>query len=109
MEDVDVLEQVIQQRKSTVTDNSKVIVVFKSIGNAPILKNNIFKISASYKFEFIIQFLRKQLKYQGSDPLFLYINSAFSPSPDETIANIHKCFNTNGHLIINYCTTAAWG
>ncbi|CAO3669043.1 unnamed protein product [Rhizopus stolonifer] len=90
-------------------DNSKVIVIFQSIGNAPILKQKIFKLSASSKFQFVIQFLRKELRYKGSDPLFLYVNSAFSPSPDETIANLHKCFNTDNHLIINYCTTAAWG
>ncbi|KAF7722258.1 hypothetical protein EC973_003509 [Apophysomyces ossiformis] len=61
------------------------------------------------KFQTVIQFLRKELKGQASDPLFLYVNSAFSPSPDETVANLHKCFSTDGHLIINYCTTAAWG
>ncbi|CAG8738246.1 771_t:CDS:2 [Cetraspora pellucida] len=40
---------------------------------------------------------------------FLYVNSAFSPAPDEIVSNLHKCFNTDGHLIINYCTSAAWG
>ncbi|KAI8982545.1 ubiquitin-like protein Atg12, partial [Pilobolus umbonatus] len=88
---------------------SSVIVRFRAIGNAPILKQNFYKITASNKFQTVMQFLRKELKYQGIDPLFLYINSAFSPSPDETVGNLHKCFNTEGQLIINYCTTAAWG
>ncbi|KAI7861791.1 ubiquitin-like protein Atg12 [Spinellus fusiger] len=95
-----------QKEKNT----SKVVVRFRAIGNAPILKQNFYKITASNKFQTVIQFLRKELKYQqGSDPLFLYINSAFSPSPDATVATLHKCFQTEGHLIINYCTTAAWG
>ncbi|CAG8521603.1 12605_t:CDS:2 [Dentiscutata heterogama] len=78
-------------------------------GNAPILKQPFFKITASNKFQVVIQFLRNQLNYKVSDPLFLYVNSAFSPAPDEIVSNLHKCFSTDGHLIINYCTTAAWG
>ncbi|CAG8593680.1 6105_t:CDS:2 [Scutellospora calospora] len=78
-------------------------------GNAPILKQPFFKITASNKFQVVIQFLRTQLNYKASDPLFLYVNSAFSPAPDEIVSNLHKCFSTDGHLIINYCTSAAWG
>lgn len=66
---------------------------------------------------------------------FLYINSAFAPAPDEIVGNLYKVksrkrrhlffytfyseklsartstqlFNTDGQLIINYCTTSAWG
>ncbi|KAL1933179.1 hypothetical protein VTP01DRAFT_8857 [Rhizomucor pusillus] len=90
-------------------DTTKVIVRFKATGNAPILKQNFYKITASHKFQTVIQFLRKELRYQGSDPLFLYINSAFAPAPDEIVGNLFKSFNTDGQLIINYCTTAAWG
>ncbi|CAO3633432.1 unnamed protein product [Mucor fragilis] len=107
MEEDDALEKVIEKYKEK--DSSKVVIVFRAIGNAPILKQKVFKLAASNKFQTVIQFLRKELRYQGPDPLFLYINSAFSPSPDETISNLHKCFNTDGHLIVNYCTTAAWG
>ncbi|KAF9181005.1 hypothetical protein BGZ51_005767 [Haplosporangium sp. Z 767] len=90
-------------------DLSKVIVRFRAIGNAPILKQNIYKITATNKFMAVIQFLRKELNYQQSDPLFLYVNSAFSPAPDEIVNNLYKCFNTDGKLIVNYCTSPAWG
>ncbi|KAF0504901.1 autophagy protein 12 [Gigaspora margarita] len=90
-------------------DPNKVVVRFRAIGNAPILKQPFFKITASNKFQVVIQFLRNQLNYKASDPLFLYVNSAFSPAPDEIVSNLHKCFSTDGHLIINYCTSAAWG
>ncbi|KAF9542328.1 hypothetical protein EC957_002134 [Mortierella hygrophila] len=50
-------------------DTSKVIVRFRAIGNAPIMKQNVFKITASNKFMAVIQFLRKELNYQHSDPL----------------------------------------
>ncbi|RUS34050.1 ubiquitin-like autophagy protein Apg12-domain-containing protein [Jimgerdemannia flammicorona] len=67
-----------------------VVVRFRAIGNAPIMKQNFYKITASNKFQAVIQFLRKELNYKGSDPLFLYINSAFSPAPDEIVSNLHK-------------------
>ncbi|KAK3848596.1 MAG: putative autophagy-related protein 12 [Linnemannia gamsii] len=90
-------------------DTSKVIVRFRAIGNAPILKQNVYKITASNKFMAVIQFLRRELNYQQADPLFLYVNSAFSPAPDEIVNNLYKCFNTDGKLIVNYCTSPAWG
>jgi ubiquitin-like protein ATG12 len=58
---------------------------------------------------------------------FTYINLAFSPAPDDTVSNLFKVqqflpdgctrmsdslpqsFATDGHLIVNYSTTAAWG
>ncbi|KAG0005354.1 hypothetical protein BGZ80_007953 [Entomortierella chlamydospora] len=88
-------------------DTSK--VRFQAIGNAPILKQKVYTITASNKFLAVIQFLRKQLDYKHSDPLFLYVNSAFSPAPDEIVHNLFKCFNTDGKLIVNYCTSPAWG
>ncbi|KAG8760050.1 Ubiquitin-like protein [Ceratobasidium sp. 428] len=90
-------------------DASKVVVRFKAVGNAPIMKQNFYKITASNRFQAVIQFLRKELGWQPTDPLFTYINLAFSPAPDDTVANLFKCFATDGHLIVNYSTTAAWG
>ncbi|KAF8597492.1 autophagy protein 12 [Ceratobasidium sp. AG-I] len=90
-------------------DGSKVVVRFKAVGNAPIMKQNFYKITASNRFQAVIQFLRKELGWQPTDPLFTYINLAFSPAPDDTVANLFKCFATDGHLIVNYSTTAAWG
>ncbi|KAM5532116.1 hypothetical protein V8D89_014209 [Ganoderma adspersum] len=90
-------------------DASKVVVRFKAVGNAPIMKQNFYKITASNRFQAVIQFLRKELAWKQGDPLFTYINLAFSPAPDDTVANLFKSFSTEGHLIVNYSTTAAWG
>ncbi|QRW21754.1 ubiquitin-like protein ATG12 [Rhizoctonia solani] len=30
------------------------------------------------------------------------VSKAFSPAPDDTVANLFKCFATDGHLIVNY-------
>ncbi|KAI8611562.1 ubiquitin-like protein Atg12 [Chytriomyces sp. MP71] len=87
----------------------KVVVRFRATGSAPILKQSVFKITASQKFQAVILFLRKELTIGASDSLFLYINSAFSPAPDETVSTLAKNFGTDGALIVNYSTTAAWG
>jgi len=90
-------------------DSLKVVVRFKAVGNAPIMKQNFYKITASNRFQAVIQFLRKELGWKAGDPLFTYINLAFSPAPDDTVSNLFKSFATEGHLIVNYSTTAAWG
>ncbi|KAH9006469.1 putative ubiquitin-like modifier [Lactarius hatsudake] len=91
-------------------DTVKVVVRFKAVGNAPIMKQNFFRVTVSNRFQAVIQFLRKELGWKAGEPLFTYINLAFSPAPDDTISNLYrKSFATDGHLIVNYSTTAAWG
>ncbi|KAF8629515.1 hypothetical protein AX17_005641 [Amanita inopinata Kibby_2008] len=90
-------------------DPVKVVVRFKAVGNAPIMKQNFYKITSSNRFQAVIQFLRKELGWATNEPLFTYINLAFSPAPDDTVSNLYKSFATDGHLIVNYSTTQAWG
>ncbi|KAK2462826.1 hypothetical protein APHAL10511_005217 [Amanita phalloides] len=90
-------------------DTTKVVVRFKAVGNAPIMKQNFYKITSSNRFQAVIQFLRKELGWAVNESLFTYINLAFSPAPDDTVANLYKSFATDGHLIVNYSTTQAWG
>ncbi|KIK51777.1 hypothetical protein GYMLUDRAFT_115807, partial [Collybiopsis luxurians FD-317 M1] len=73
-------------------DGEKVIVRFKAIGNAPIMKQNFFKITSSNRFQAVMQFLRKELGYKGLGPLMIssffqhtYINLAFLPAPDGSV------------------------
>ena len=46
-----------------------VVVRFKAVGNAPIMKQNLYKITASNRFQAVIQFLRKELGWKANDPL----------------------------------------
>jgi hypothetical protein len=46
-----------------------VVIFYKSAGNAPKLKTKKFKFPITTKFQNIIEFLRKQLKYSPMDPL----------------------------------------
>lgn len=85
-----------------------VVVRFKAVGNAPIMKQNFFRVTVSNHFQAVIQFLRKELGWKAGEPLvsiaslrryflytsdfaqFTYINLAFSPAPDDTIANLYR-------------------
>lgn len=46
-----------------------VVVRFKSIGAAPIMKNNVFKVTAGNKYATVVTFLRGQLGSKEGDPL----------------------------------------
>ena len=46
-----------------------VVVRFKGVGNAPIMRQNMYKITATNRFQAVIQFLRKELGWQGGEPL----------------------------------------
>lgn len=79
------------------------------------MKQNFYKITASNQFRTVTAFLRKELGWKPSDPLvsetlafrggpsalemansleivlqFVYINSAFAPALDDTVANLYK-------------------
>lgn len=43
--------------------------------------------------------------------LFVYVNSAFVPSPTENIGDLYDCFGmkNNGELILHYSLQEAWG
>ena len=42
---------------------------FKAVGNAPIMKQNFYKITAANRFQAVIQFLRKELGWKAGEPL----------------------------------------
>jgi hypothetical protein len=44
-------------------------VRFKAVGNAPIMKQNFFRVTVSNHFQAVIQFLRRELGWKAGDPL----------------------------------------
>ena len=74
-------------------------------GRADPWKQNKFKISAHEKFEKVVSFLGAQL---GKKQIFVYLNSAFTPRYDETVANLYE-WHGGGKLVVNYATTPAGG
>ncbi|KAL8392380.1 hypothetical protein RB595_002536 [Gaeumannomyces hyphopodioides] len=89
----------------------KVVVRFKPVGgSAPPLKQELSKISASQRFEFVVLYLRRRLQVAPADSVFLYINSTFAPALDEIVGNLHRCFkDSNGQLNVAYSMTPAFG
>ena len=105
----------------------KVLVRFKPVGAAPSLSREVCKISAAQKFEAVVAYLRRVLKVKDTDSVFLYVNSAFAPSLDEIVGNLHRvsyaplarsaskltlsqCFkNAHDQLVVAYSLTPAFG
>ncbi|EED23396.1 autophagy protein Apg12, putative [Talaromyces stipitatus ATCC 10500] len=92
-------------------DVGKVTVRFQPLPSAPILRKTVFKISASQKFETVVNFLRKKLDCKDTDTVFCYINSVFAPSLDEGIGGLHRCFKneTDDQLWVQYSMTPFFG
>ncbi|XP_077240972.1 ubiquitin-like protein ATG12 isoform X2 [Tasmannia lanceolata] len=72
---------------AAVSSPRKVVVHLRATGDAPILKQAKFKMDGSEKFARVIDFLRRQLH---RDTLFVYVNSAFSPNPDELVIDLYN-------------------
>ncbi|KAH0872827.1 hypothetical protein HID58_070189 [Brassica napus] len=97
----------------TESPSSVLVVHLRATGGAPILKQSKFKIPGTDKFAKVIDFLRRQLH---SDSLFVYVNSAFSPNPDESVNDLYNLgfwylqnFGFDGKLVVNYAFSMAWG
>ena len=92
----------------------KVKVHFVAVGRAPLLKKSKFQISADQPFGAVTQFLRKLLKMDTDsnakgNSLFLYLASAFVPSPGERIGDLQTTFAVRDELVIHYSLQEAWG
>lgn len=88
----------------------KVIIRLKAVGSAPILRQQICKISSTQRFEQVVGYVRKVLRCQPRDSVFLYVNSVFAPALDEVVGNLHRCFkDANDQLVVAYSITPAFG
>ncbi|XP_022889494.1 ubiquitin-like protein ATG12 [Olea europaea var. sylvestris] len=80
------------------SETRKVVVHLRATGDAPILKQAKFKISGTDKFVKVIDFLRRQLH---RETLFVYVNSAFSPNPDELVKDLYNdCGGHGGGVVV---------
>ncbi|XP_066146616.1 autophagy protein 12-like isoform X1 [Euwallacea fornicatus] len=91
------------------TEKQKVDILLKPTGNAPIMKTKKWTVDSDKPIGWIIEFVKKYLKLDSSEKLFIYVNQTFAPSPDQTVRNLYNCYCTEGKLVLHYCTTQAWG
>ena len=94
---------------TTTPPAQKVKVHFVAVGSAPLLKKTKFQISGDQRFSSVHAFLRKVLKLNTGGELFLYLQAAFCPGPDELVGDLAKCFAKRGELVIHYSLQPAWG
>nr|XP_054762829.1 autophagy protein 12-like [Lytechinus pictus] len=87
----------------------KVDILLKATGSAPIMKKKKWAVDPNKKVAWVIDFIHKYLRFDSSQSLFLYVNQAFAPAPDQEIRNLFECYGSDGKLILHYCTSEAWG
>merc|ERR1711924_203923 len=87
----------------------KVVIGLNAVGDAPILKQNKFKIGADKPFAQVVAHIRKQCQFETSDSLFVFCNQSFVPCPDDSIEDLAKAFHVGGILQLFYATNVAWG
>jgi len=85
-----ILSSILATAVAFTTDGTAVPVRFQAVGSAPILSQKVFKVSASQKFETVVNFLRKKLQCKPTDSVFLYVNSIFAPGLDEGVGNLYR-------------------
>ncbi|PZC75301.1 autophagy protein 12-like [Helicoverpa armigera] len=91
------------------SDKVKIDILLKATGNAPIMKKKKWAVDAEKPIGWIMEFVKKYLKLEADEKLFLYVNQTFAPSPDQLVKNLYECFGTDGKLVLHYCKSQAWG
>lgn len=95
--------------EASVEKKSKIDVLLKAAGDAPIMKKKKWAVDANKPVAYLIEFIRKYIKCDPSESLFIYVNQTFAPSPDQVLSNLFECFGTDGKLVLHYCKSQAWG
>jgi len=97
--------------RASVVIPDKVLVKLKPIGGAPILKVKTFSVPKKKTAFYILNFLRKQLP--GHDDVTICIAMSFSPSPDEPLEDLYRCFAVlrqgKPYLEVGYSLQPAFG
>jgi len=91
-----------------IDDETETVVVFlRSLGGAPALKQQKFKLKSCTNIFDIEKYLKKALSVSS---LFLYCGSGFSPSPDQSLKELYDCFKTSSNeLILSYGLQESYG
>lgn len=97
------------EEEKKVTKSGKIEVRLQAVGDAPIMKQKNYKVDGEKQISWILAFIRKFLKLKTTDALFLYVNQAFAPSPDQTVANLADCFGQDNKLVLYYSRSQAYG
>jgi ubiquitin-like protein ATG12 len=92
-----------------VTNTGKVKVQLMAVGRAPRLAQSKFIVQAKDSFRALLPVLRRLLQLRDDQALFVFVNSAFAPAPEDKFGDLFNCFGKTGTLIVNYGLDEAWG
>ncbi|XP_068098985.1 ubiquitin-like protein ATG12 [Hyperolius riggenbachi] len=87
----------------------KIDVLLKAVGDTPIMKTKKWTIEKTRTVQGLMDFIKKYLKLDTSEQLFIYVNQSFAPSPDQEVGALYECFGSDGKLVLHYCKSQAWG
>ncbi|XP_053308562.1 ubiquitin-like protein ATG12 [Spea bombifrons] len=87
----------------------KIDVLLKAVGDTPIMKNKKWTIERTRTIQGLMDFIKKYLKIDTAEQLFIYVNQSFAPSPDQEVGILYECFGSDGKLVLHYCKSQAWG
>jgi len=104
----------VEKEKKVSVDPGKVEVRLQAVGDAPILRTKKFKVGKDKTVAYILTFVRSMLvknkQLSNTDSLFIYVNQAFSPSPDQSVGNLNDCFGQpEDKLVLYYSRSQAYG
>ncbi|EFA02034.1 autophagy protein 12-like [Tribolium castaneum] len=97
------------QENNQKSDKQKIDILLKPTGNAPIMKKKKWTVEGDKPISWIAEFMKRYMKLEPQEKLFLYVNQTFAPSPDQIMKNLYDCYSTEGKLVLHYCKTPAWG
>jgi ubiquitin-like protein ATG12 len=89
---------------------AKVTVILKAVGSATQLKKAELEISGTRTISEVLDHVKKKLNTESDVHLYCgHVMSAFSPTPDMTLQDLHNCFQLNGKLEIMYGIQPTFG
>ncbi|KAM4703992.1 ubiquitin-like protein ATG12 [Rhinophrynus dorsalis] len=96
-------------RETICETKRKIDVLLKAVGDTPIMKNKKWTIERTRTVQGLMDFIKKYLKLDSAEQLFIYVNQSFAPSPDQEVGTLYECFGSDGKLVLHYCKSQAWG
>uniref|UniRef100_A0A8C5Q9Z9 Ubiquitin-like protein ATG12 n=1 Tax=Leptobrachium leishanense TaxID=445787 RepID=A0A8C5Q9Z9_9ANUR len=87
----------------------KIDILLKAVGDTPIMKTKKWALERTRTVQGLMDFIKKYLKFDSSEQMFIYVNQSFAPSPDQEVGTLYECFGSDGKLVLHYCKSQAWG
>eukprot|EP00658_Telonema_sp_P-2_P028522 TRINITY_DN21842_c0_g1_i2.p2 TRINITY_DN21842_c0_g1~~TRINITY_DN21842_c0_g1_i2.p2 ORF type:complete len:119 (-),score=29.27 TRINITY_DN21842_c0_g1_i2:390-746(-) len=96
--------------KPAIDAKGKVIISLNAVGDAPILRQKVFKTGEHKTFATVLAHLCKQLQLDpAKDSVYVFCNKSFIPNPDHIVGDLARSYHSDGRLHLYYATNAAWG